>query len=169
MALVSESMSVQVVDWMSTQSCLQRSMSGFTRFFHPGFTYSSIPPYATKNKQFEIFLSDFPQLDDFGVMCKRITCLNDTRKRLNFSVEAFLRALDLHTEMIKERMSKGEISPLSTDWIHVINFVQFCKSQVFQLVLGSIVLTRKPFLFFFRQNDAHFYSWLGRNRIHTCD
>ena len=59
MALVSESMSVQVVDWMSTQSCLQRSMSGFTRFFHPGFTYSSIPPYATKNKQFEIFLSDF--------------------------------------------------------------------------------------------------------------
>lgn len=148
MALVSESMSVQVVDWMSTQSCLQRSMSGFTRFFHPGFTYSSIPPYATKNKQFEIFLSDFPQLDDFGVMCKRITCLNDTRKRLNFSVEAFLRALDLHTEMIKERMSKGEISPLSTDWIHVINFVQFCKSQVFQLVLGSIVLTRNRFFSF---------------------
>ena len=168
MALVSESMSVQVVDWMSTQSCLQRSMSGFTRFFHPGFTYSSIPPYATKNKQFEIFLSDFPQLDDFGVMCKRITCLNDTRKRLNFSVEAFLRALDLHTEMIKERMSKGEISPLSTDWINVINFVQFCKSTCF---IGTWLNCshKESFLFFFRQNDAHFYSWLGRNRIHTCD
>ena len=168
MALVSESMSVQVVDWMSTQSCLQRSMSGFTRFFHPGFTYSSIPPYATKNKQFEIFLSDFPQLDDFGVMCKRITCLNDTRKRLNFSVEAFLRALDLHTEMIKERMSKGEISPLSTDWINVINFVQFCKSTCF-IGAWPNCSHKESFLFFFRQNDAHFYSWLGRNRIHTCD
>ena len=128
MALVSESMSVLVVDWMSTQSCLQRSMSGFTRFFHPGFTYSSIPPFATKNKQFEIFLSEFPQLDDFGVMCKRITCLNDTRKRLNFSVEAFLRALDWHTEMVKTRMSMNEINYLSFDWINVINFVQFCKS-----------------------------------------
>ena len=128
MALVSESMSVLVVDWMSTQSCLQRSMSGFTRFFHPGFTYSSIPPFATKNKQFEIFLSEFPQLDDFGVMCKRITCLNDTRKRLNFSVEAFLRALDWHTEMVKARMSMNEINYFSFDWINVINFVQFCKS-----------------------------------------
>ena len=128
MALVSELMNVQVVNWMNTKSCLQRSLRHFTPFFHPGFSYGLTPPFITKIKQLEIFLSNFPsQLDEFGVMCKRITCLTDTKKRLSFSVEAFLRVLDWHTEMIQNQISTNQIGYLTKNWIHVMNLVQFMR------------------------------------------
>ena len=131
LALASRSLSNIVEDWITTKTCYTRATEVFTTFFQPGFQLVEeidVPrPALTSNQYLELLVAKYPPLDDFGLLCKRITCLSHTRKRLSFSIDAFLRVLSWHSNLLQRQMSNGIIKPLPLDWIQVMNFIHFMK------------------------------------------
>ena len=116
-----------ILEWMSTTTCLKRASKTLAIFFKPDV---DLPTQSNnnKNKLLELFLAKYPgQLEDFGVLCKRITCLSHTRKRLSFAMEAFFQLIGFHTNTLKLKMLKNETQQFAVEWIQVINLIHFMK------------------------------------------
>ena len=124
---------------MTTTTCYLRATEVFSSFFQPGFKLGNVPNPSrqplTSNQLLELLVAKYPAKDDFGILCKKITCLSHTRKRLSFAMDAFLKVLDWHSNMLQTKMSMGSLKPFPLDWIQVMNFVHFMK-QIHTLTRG---------------------------------
>ena len=123
---------------MTTTTCYVRATEVFTSFFQPGFKLGNIAnprQPLTSNQLLELLVAKYPPRDDFGILCKKITSLSHTRKRLSFAIDAFLKVLDWHSNMLQAQISNGSLKPFPLDWIQVMNFVHFMK-QIHTLTRG---------------------------------
>ena len=97
LALASDALRVKVANWIWTTKCQNRAVFKFSQLFTNEFDVLTIP--ATQLGRTEIlslYLSGQSKLDEYGVLCKRLTCLSHTTDRLKFAFTAFEYCLHRH-------------------------------------------------------------------------
>jgi len=125
LSLASESFRAKIIKWVWTAQCQNRALSNFRQLFSSDF---EIPGQITsKNAVIQKYLAMTPNLDDFGLMCKRLTCLSHTCDRINFAFTAFDFCLRRHCDELEAEVKKGKAIAKSTDWVKAIHLFQFMK------------------------------------------
>ena len=124
LSLTSEAFGLKITDWIWTLTCLKRSNVAFTKVFLPNFSPMSPIPAANamKNAIFKVYMEEQPKLNEFGVLCKRLTCLSHTSCRVSFAFTAFESSLKKHWEVVLSKQPD-----MSVDWIKAMHLVQFMK------------------------------------------
>ena len=74
-----------------------------------------------------LYLNTQPKLDEYGVLCKRLTCLSHTDQRMQFAFTAFDYCLHRHCDMVEAQIKANKMMPASQDWIGCIHLLQFMK------------------------------------------
>ena len=74
-----------------------------------------------------LYLSTQPKLDEYGVLCKRLTCLSHTDQRMQFAFTAFDYCLHRHCDLVEAQIKANTLMPASQDWIGCIHLLQFMK------------------------------------------
>ena len=89
-----------------------------------------------------MYLSSQSKLDEYGVLCKRLTCLSHTTDRLKFAFTAFEYCLQRHQEKIKKLLEDEKLDEISEEWsgcIHLLQVhmsIRFLTASIARAVLG---------------------------------
>lgn len=97
----------------------------FSRVYEPGFDITDEIELSSKTDLLSIYVETLPVLDDFGILCKRVTCLSHTADRINFAFTAFEHCLRRHCHLIEQRLNDETKS--SVDWLRAMHLFQFMK------------------------------------------
>jgi len=126
LALSSDAFKRKIMNWIWTLKCQNRATIEFNRLFMgPEPTYPGEP--SLKSEILNVYLSTQPKLDEFGVLCKRLTSLDSTVDRIQFALTAFDHCIGRHCDQIDARILAKKMIPASKDWIEAIHLLQFMK------------------------------------------
>ena len=143
LALASDALRVKVANWIWTTKCQNRAVFKFSQLFTNEFDVLTIP--ATQLGRTEIlslYLSSQSKLDEYGVLCKRLTCLSHTTDRLKFAFTAFKYCLHRHEGKIKKLLEDEKLDEISEEWsgcIHLLQVhmsIRFLTASIARAVLG---------------------------------
>lgn len=107
-----DALKLKIIGWTRTQICLNRGTETIRKFYDPN--------YPTKNLALKEIFKDFPQLNDYAMLCKKLTCLSPTRDRIKFAFSQFDACLK-HLEK-----KQGQLTSC-VDWTRTMNILQFMK------------------------------------------
>ena len=87
LSLTSDKFRLFLSKWIWTAQCQNRLYSDFGKIFTPSF---KLPEYLSEQTTvLKLYLSKLPTLEEFGVLCKRLSCLTHTSHRIDFGFTAF--------------------------------------------------------------------------------
>ena len=72
------------------------------------------------------YLKEIPKLNDFAILCKRLTCLNNTDFRVKYSFNHFTNCLAMHKEELQLQLKRKNLN-IPIEWIDAMHLLQFMR------------------------------------------
>jgi hypothetical protein len=130
LALTSEGFRAKVASWISTVMCKKRAILTFSPVFAKGYKMRE-QVSGGRNGPLKTYLDEIPTLNEFGVLCKRLTCLFPTKDRVKFAMSKFDGILKKHQSILDEEEAKTPLFDQPTtppdDWIRSMHVLQLMR------------------------------------------
>ena len=72
------------------------------------------------------YLKEIPKLNDFAILCKRLTCLSNTDFRVKYSFNHFANCLAMHKENLQLQLKRKNLN-FPIEWIDAVHLLQFMR------------------------------------------